>query len=202
MSLVLNFTPNPPGGFTWRGVWSVSTPYNPNDVVNRGADSFINILANTGSDPLTDGGVHWQLMAGFASSAANTVVAAPDGVPGVPSPRLLVAADIPDLSATYLNLNASGVLTGNLKFTDNLVDVGDGTHKPRTVFAATSVTAPLVDATAGFKNNGSAISGHVLRGNGSNFVDAALAASDLSNGVTGSGAVVLVSLLPLDWFIN
>jgi hypothetical protein len=191
MSLTLNFTPNPPGGFTWRGPWSIVTAYLPNDVVNRSADSFINILANIGSDPLTDGGVHWQLVAGFASSAANTVVAAPDGVPGIPSPRLLVTADIPNLSATYLNLNASGILTGNLKFSNNLVDVGDGTHQPRTVFAATSILAPLMDASAGFRQGGTATSGHVLRGNGSNFVDATLAASDLSNGVTGSGAVVL-----------
>ncbi len=38
-----------------------------------------------------------------------------------------------------------------------------------------------------------ATAGHVLRGNGTSFVSAVLGASDLSNGVTGSGAVVLAA---------
>lgn len=49
----------------------------------------------------------------------------------------------------------------------------------------------VINANIGFKVAGGATSTHVLRGNGTNFVDAALAAADLSNGVTGSGAVVL-----------
>lgn len=47
----------------------------------------------------------------------------------------------------------------------------------------------IVNATTGFQVNGGATSGHVLRGNGTNFVDAALALTDLSGvlaGVTGS----------------
>lgn len=50
-----------------------------------------------------------------------------------------------------------------------------------------------VNTSAGYRYNGGATSGHVLRGNGTQFVDAALAAVDLSNGVTGSGAVVLAT---------
>lgn len=50
-----------------------------------------------------------------------------------------------------------------------------------------------VKAGTGFQIAGAATSGHVLRGNGTDFVDAALAAADLSNGVTGSGAVVLAA---------
>ncbi len=56
-----------------------------------------------------------------------------------------------------------------------------------------SVAGGSMNALTGFQQNSGAISGHVLRGNGTNFVDAALAAADLSNGVTGSGAVVLAT---------
>lgn len=50
-----------------------------------------------------------------------------------------------------------------------------------------------VNATTGYRVNGAAASGNVLRGNATNFVSAQLAASDLSNGVSGSGAVALVT---------
>lgn len=50
-----------------------------------------------------------------------------------------------------------------------------------------------VNAVTGFQVNGGATSGNVLRGNGTNFVSAQLAAADLSNGVTGSGSVVLAT---------
>ena len=51
----------------------------------------------------------------------------------------------------------------------------------------------VFNATSGFQVSGAAASGNVLRGNGSNFVSAQLAALDLSNGVTGTGAVVLAN---------
>lgn len=57
----------------------------------------------------------------------------------------------------------------------------------------TVLSSGFFNSVVGFRQNGTATSGHVLRGNGTNFVDAALAASDLSNGVTGSGAVVLAA---------
>lgn len=53
--------------------------------------------------------------------------------------------------------------------------------------------APIFNGTSGFQHNGVATSGFVLRGNGTNFVNSALAAADLSNGVTGSGAVMLAA---------
>jgi hypothetical protein len=65
-------------------------------------------------------------------------------------------------------------------------------------------TTPLVDldvageirASTGYRQAGSEVNaGWVLRANGTDFVGASLAAADLSNGVTGSGAVVLSSLL-------
>lgn len=51
----------------------------------------------------------------------------------------------------------------------------------------------IVNALTGFQVNGAAPSGDVLRGNGTDFVPAVLAASDLSNGATGTGAVVLAN---------
>lgn len=58
---------------------------------------------------------------------------------------------------------------------------------------ATAWQVNTVSAVTGYQQNGAAASGHVLRGDGTNFVDSALAASDLSNGVVGSGSVVLAA---------
>lgn len=54
-------------------------------------------------------------------------------------------------------------------------------------------TAPVFNAATGFQVASGATSGNVLRGNGTNFVSSPLAAADLSNGVTGSGAAVLAT---------
>lgn len=78
----------------------------------------------------------------------------------------------PGNAATDTTLYRSGV--GILKT--------DGTFQPS-----------ILDAGTGIKINSAATTGHVLRGNGTNFVDAALAASDLSDGVSGSGAVALAT---------
>lgn len=50
----------------------------------------------------------------------------------------------------------------------------------------------ILDAL-GYRVSGGATLGNVLRGNGTNFVSSQLAAVDLSNGVSGSGAVSLVT---------
>ena len=51
----------------------------------------------------------------------------------------------------------------------------------------------VFNIATGIQINGGAPSGNVLRGNGTNFVASQLAAVDLSNGVTGSGAVALAT---------
>jgi hypothetical protein len=87
--------------------------------------------------------------------------------------------------------------------------IGAGTNPTATlVFAhagtpgATLITMPaplsvtgVINTSVGFQIGGAAPAGHVLRGNGTDYVDATLAASDLSNGVTGTGAVVLATAL-------
>lgn len=59
------------------------------------------------------------------------------------------------------------------------------------VVAATFTSGGIVNVATGIQIAGAATSGNVLRGNGTNFISAALTAIDLSNGVTGSGSVVL-----------
>ena len=92
---------------------------------------------------------------------------------------------------------SGGVITlaGGLLFTDNTYDIGaSGATRPRTGYFGTSVLAPLFNAGTGFQIGGAAATaGHVLRANGTDYVDAVLAASDLSNGTTGTsgGKVVL-----------
>jgi len=49
-------------------------------------------------------------------------------------------------------------------------------------FSAGTITAAVVNATTGFRVNGAATSGNVLRGNGTNFVASTLAASDIVSG--------------------
>jgi hypothetical protein len=67
-------------------------------VTSIGITDSTGILTVTGS-PVTGAG---NIDLGLASEAANTVLAAPNGVAGTPSFRSLVAADIPNLSATYV----------------------------------------------------------------------------------------------------
>ncbi len=66
--------------------------------------------------------------------------------------------------------------------TDNTNDIGaSGATRPRTVYAGTSVLAPLFNAATGFQIGGAAATvGHVLRANGTDYVDAQLAYTDLS----------------------
>jgi hypothetical protein len=61
---------------TARGAWAIGTAYVANDVVTRSGGTYVNILANTGSDPSTDGGVHWALTATPGGASMNTAILA------------------------------------------------------------------------------------------------------------------------------
>lgn len=61
----------------------------------------------------------------------------------------------------------------------------------------TDTTAGIINTLTGFRINSAAASGHVLRGNGTNYIDAQLAAADLSNGITGTaGSAVVLTTSP------
>lgn len=79
----------------------------------------------------------------------------------------------PSTSKTILanDLSNIGTATANLIFTDNTYDIGaSGATRPRTIYVATSVVSPVVNATTGVQINGAAASNKILKGNGTNFV--------------------------------
>jgi hypothetical protein len=52
------------------GAWAIGTAYVVNDSVTRSGKTYINILANTGSDPATDSAVHWVVIGTGAQPAS------------------------------------------------------------------------------------------------------------------------------------
>lgn len=97
--------------------------------------SLPNIFSVSGS-PVTSSGT---LTASLATQTANAVFAGPtNGSAAAPGFRSLVAADIPDLSATYLTVTtaASTYLTGN----QNVTLSGDATGS-----GATSITVTIAN---------------------------------------------------------
>ncbi len=101
-------------------------------------------------------------------------------------------------SLSFLPL-AGGTLTGGLGFTDNTLDIGAvATVRPRTGYFGTSVLAPLFNAGTGFQIGGAAATvGHVLRANGTNYVDAQLAFADLGSTPTTLSGYGITDALPL-----
>jgi hypothetical protein len=59
---------------TQLGAWAIGTAYVPNNVVTRNGSTYVNVLANTGSDPATDGGVHWALAATPGGASLNAAI--------------------------------------------------------------------------------------------------------------------------------
>lgn len=75
----------------WKGAWAIGTAYVAYDIVSRLGSSYINVLANTGSDPATDGGTHWQVIAqqgatGTTGSTGSTGSTGPTGTTGSAGP--------------------------------------------------------------------------------------------------------------------
>jgi hypothetical protein len=63
-------------GLTALGAWAIGTAYVPYNVVTRNGSTYINIIANTGSDPATDGGVNWALAAVPGGASLNSAILA------------------------------------------------------------------------------------------------------------------------------
>ena len=87
--------------------------------------------------PITSNGV---IDIAFTNQGQNTVLAAPDGSSGLPSFRSLVAADLPDLSSTYLSeVKHDSTLSGKGTVADPLTVVTGGT--------VGTVTSVAIDST-------------------------------------------------------
>jgi hypothetical protein len=111
--------------------------------------SLPNIFTVSNS-PVTSSGT---LTATLASQSANYVLAAPNGSSGTPTFRALAAADIPDLSATYLPVSG-GTISSNLTISGNLTVNGTTTTINSTAVSVDDIniilgdTASPSDATA------------------------------------------------------
>lgn len=91
-------------------------------------------------------------------------------------------------------IKADGSVTfaGNLIFTDNTYDIGaSGATRPRNLYVSSGIAVASATASSGVVNVGTgfrignvAASGAYLRGNGTNFVSATIAAGDLPSALT------------------
>ena len=126
----------------------------------------------TTSGSLTLGGTLAVTPSDFASQSANTFLAAPNGSPGVPTFRAIVAADVPTL-----NQNTTGTASN----VTGVVAVANGGSGQTTAQAAMNTFA------------GAVTSGQYLRGNGTNVVMSAIQAADvptLNQNTTGTASNV------------
>ena len=126
----------------------------------------------TSSGNLTLGGTLAVTPSDFASQTANTFLAAPNGAPGTPTFRAIVAADVPTL-----NQNTTGT-AANVTGTVAIANGGTGQ----------TTAAAAITALAGTQT-----SGYYLRSNGTNTLLAAIQAADvptLNQNTTGTAANV------------
>lgn len=132
-------------------------------------------IFSSSNNPLTANG---NVSVSLVSQAANRFFAAPDGASGVPSFRLMTAADVPSLDASKIGSGTlpvarggtgASTLTGYLK--------GNGTS----AFTA-SATVPLTDLASG-----GAANGNLLSFNGVNWSPLAFSAT---NGLTLTSGVL------------
>jgi len=103
--------------------------------------------------------------------------------PANPSSSVGLAA-VNGAATTYMRSDAAPALSQAISPT------WTGTH----IFN-NNVTAPVYNATTGYRIGGAAASGHFLRGNGTNYVDGVIAAADLpANAANPSAAIGLAAV--------
>lgn len=162
---------------TYGRVTTVTTAANPQGTVTSvGGTGTVSGLTLTGtvtsSGNLTLGGTLAVTPSDFASQTANTFLAAPNGAPGVPTFRAIVAADVPTL-----NQNTTGT-AANVTGTVAIANGGTGQ----------TTAAAAITALAGTQT-----SGYYLRSNGTNTLLAAIQAADvptLNQNTTGTASNV------------
>ena len=162
---------------TYGRVTTITTAANPQGTVTSvsgtGTVSGLTLTGTvTSSGSLTLGGALAVTPSDFASQTANTFLAAPNGAPGTPTFRAIVAADVPTL-----NQNTTGT-AANVTGTVAIANGGSG-----------QTTAQLaMNAFAGAVTSGS-----YLRGNGTNVVMNTIQAADvptLNQNTTGTASNV------------
>src|SRR5271157_301282 len=145
----------------------------------------LNLVSGSGISMISDGSGNVTIINTAGGGGGTSVTLQTNSVSNVVQ-TLLNLKPGASLSVTPDNFGgvtfALGNIVNNLVFNnDNTNSIGTiAANRPSTVFAGTSVVAPLVNATTGIQINGAAISGQVLRGNGTNFVSAQLGYGDLS----------------------
>jgi len=150
------------------------------------SQTLLNLVSGSGISMISDASGNVTIINTAGGGGGTSVTLQTNSVPNVVQ-TLLNLKPGASLSVTPDNFGgvtfALGNIVNNLAFNnDNTNSIGTaGANRPNTVFAGTSVVAPLVNATTGIQINGAAVSGQVLRGNGTNFVSAQLGYGDLSS---------------------
>lgn len=156
----------------------------------------------TSSGSLTLGGTLAVTPANFASQAANTVLAAPNGAAGTPTFRALVAADIPTLnqnttgSAATLTTGRTIGMTGDVTWTSASFNGSANVTGTSTIANAAVTNTKLADVVT------ATIKGRIAAGTGSpedltaaqvrsiiNVADGATANIGTVTSVSGAGTV-------------
>ena len=88
-------------GLNFRGAWVIGTAYIPYDLVTFDGSVWINILANTGSEPDTDAGVHWSL---FAAEGSTGPAGASGGVTSINSRTGVITLGEADVTGLVADL--------------------------------------------------------------------------------------------------
>ena len=149
------------------------------------SQTSLNLVSGSGISMISDASGNVTIINTAGGGGGTSVTLQTNSVPNVVQ-TLLNLKPGASLSVTPDNFGgvtfALGNIVNNLVFNnDNTNSIGTaGANRPNTVFAGTSVVVPLVNATTGIQINGAATSGNVLRGNGTNFVNAQLGYGDLS----------------------
>lgn len=159
---IVNAAPDQVVSLTGAGTTSISGTYPSFTITSN--DAFVGTVTSvsgtgtvsgltltgtvTTSGNLTLGGTLAVVPSDFASQTANTFLAAPNGAPGAPTFRAIVAADVPTLNqnTTGTASNVTGTVavvnggTGQTTYTDGQILIGNSTGNTLTKTTLTAGT--------------------------------------------------------------
>ncbi len=144
------------------------------------------IQGGTSADPTASGQrLGFYTLGSFGTNAANSVAlvgwsaeAWASGAKGAYLTLETTATGSATRSERWRVTSSGDFLAG----ADNTQDIGaSGATRPRTGYFGTSLVAPVVNATTGFRVNGAAASGEALVGDGTNFISGTVASAGLAS---------------------